>query len=122
MCIESVQARTHPQLPVKRDKGNVYVRDASATCRVWRVVHDKKTLTGTKPTETGSGYSVTDVILSDNALETPISGSTSRELTPEALDTNITTEYHTNCSRLTRHCSCPEITTPPLNQIGDSPQ
>jgi len=40
--------------------------------------HDKaKTLTGTKPIETGNGYSVTEVILCDNVLDTPISGSSS---------------------------------------------
>ena len=56
---------------------------------------------GTKLSKTGSAYSVTVVILSDNMQEAPISGPTHRKLTSEALDTNITAEYHTNCSHLT---------------------
>ena len=65
------------------------------------VVYSGVAILRTKLSETGSAYSVTRVILSYNALETPISGSTSRKLTPKALDTNIT-EYHTNCCRLHR--------------------
>jgi len=65
---------------------------------LWRVVHDGEALTGLNlPLGTGSGYPFTEVILSDNAQEAPISGPTHRKLTPEALDTNIMTEYHTDC-------------------------
>ena len=55
---------------------------------LWRVVHDGETPTGLNLSiETGSGYSITEVIVSDNAQEAPISGPTCRKLTLEALDT-----------------------------------
>src|SRR5271155_1808460 len=41
---------------------------------------------------TSSAYSVTGVIFSDNTQEALISGPTRRKLTPEAIDTNITTD------------------------------
>ena len=79
-----------------------------------------ETVRRTKPTETGIGYSVTDVILSDNAQEALISGLTRDKLTPKALDTNITTEYHKNCTRLTEDSilySCCELTALAINQL-----
>lgn len=61
-----------------------------------------ETLTATKPIGTGNEYSITGVILSDNELEVSISGTARHRLTHEAIDTNITTEYHTDCPCLTQ--------------------
>jgi len=51
------------------------------------------------PIVTRSVYSVTEVTLSDNAQDAPISGLPLRKLPPYALDTYVTTEYHPDCHR-----------------------
>ena len=48
-----------------------------------RVVYDRDT-DRNEVIETGGGYSITKVILSDNVQDTPISGAPRRKLTPEA--------------------------------------
>jgi hypothetical protein len=97
----SVSGRTWPERErrVKKSLQN------TAYHRIWGKARQSNgcvAILRTKLLETGSAHSVTVVILSDNAQEAPISGPTRRKLTPKALDTNITIEYHTNCSHLTQ--------------------
>jgi hypothetical protein len=62
------------------------------------VVYSGVAILRTKLSETGSAYSVTRVILSYNALETPISGSTGRKLTPKALEQPSVTQTVAGCT------------------------